>query len=125
MKALFCGNARLLVLGELAEKEGDPHGKEDEEETRCVHDLCLRVFRHILQREMRMISDKWLVLARVLQIMINVCSHPGLVGPDHLFKVAHTGSCHGQGKDGGAKILIGGKRFCKKLFCTKYLLTRM
>jgi len=31
LKALFCGNARLLVLGELAEKEGDPHGEEDEE----------------------------------------------------------------------------------------------
>ena len=49
----------------------------------------------------------WLVLARVLQKMI--CSHPGLVGPDHLFKVAHAGCCHGQGKDGGAKILIGGE----------------
>ena len=46
---LFWGNARLLVLGELAEEEGDPDGKEDEEEPRCVHDLCLRAFRHVLQ----------------------------------------------------------------------------
>ena len=46
---LFWGNARLLVLGELAEEEGDPDGKEDEEEPRCVHDLCLSAFRHILQ----------------------------------------------------------------------------
>ena len=30
-KSLFRGNSRLVILGELAEKEGDPHGEEDEE----------------------------------------------------------------------------------------------
>ena len=38
-----------MVGGELAQEEGDPHGKEDEEEASCVHDLGLRVLRHVLQ----------------------------------------------------------------------------
>ena len=38
-----------MVGGELAEEEGDPHGKEDEEEASCVHDLGLRVLRRVLQ----------------------------------------------------------------------------
>lgn len=55
IESLFWGNAGLLVLGELAEKEGDPHGEEDEEEARGVHNLCLWVFSHILQITLRMI----------------------------------------------------------------------
>ena len=38
-----------MVGGELAQEEGDSHGKEDEEEAGCVHDLGLRVLRHVLQ----------------------------------------------------------------------------
>ena len=38
-----------MVGWELAQEEGDSHGEEDEEEASRVHDLGLRVLRHVLQ----------------------------------------------------------------------------
>ena len=38
-----------MVGGELAQEEGDADGEEDEEEACRVHDLGLRVLRHVLQ----------------------------------------------------------------------------
>ena len=38
-----------MIGGELAQEEGDADGEEDEEEACRVHDLGLRVLRHVLQ----------------------------------------------------------------------------
>ena len=48
-------NSRLVVGGELAQEEGDADGEEDEEEACRVHNLGLRVLRHVLQ-DVRYIS---------------------------------------------------------------------
>ena len=54
-----------MVGGELAQEEGDPHGKEDEEEAGRVHDLGLRVLCHVLQ-DVQYVSGLQFAFSKIL-----------------------------------------------------------
>ena len=54
-----------MIGGELAQEEGDADGEEDEEEACRVHDLGLRVLRHVLQ-DVQYISGLQIAFSKML-----------------------------------------------------------
>jgi len=72
-----------VLCRKLGEKEGDPHDKQDQEDTNEVDQHALSSF---------------------------LCINRGGDGPEGLLQVAQESSSHGQAQDGRAKVLVEGQQ---------------